>query len=187
MNELNSSYTKHLPTEKPISEDHLCKEYQECDDKLSKIIKSSENMQLITSNSYSNVNNDQIVGYAIKVPRCETPLFISSFNTNGRSQTAEEITSNVEKILIRFGPEKFTSIMSDSAIPMQMAKNNISKKHENIVPLGCLPHIINLIIQDICTMSNNKETCEKIENVVKFFRLKQKQLESKMGKILSSP
>lgn len=142
--------------------------------------KSSKVLQLIT---YRNVNNDQIFGYAIKVPRCEAPLFISSYNTNGRSQTAEEITSNVEKILIRFRPEKFISIMSDNAIPMQLAKENISKTHENIVSLGCVPHAINLIIEDVCTMLDNKEVCEQVQSIVNFFRskdksmIKQKQLE----------
>jgi len=78
---------------------------------------------------------------------------------------------------------------------MKLAKENIKSKYENIEPLGCGPHAINLIIQDVSNKPDFKGVYEEVEDVVSFFRLKRaakamlkkKQSESNIGKFLSYP
>jgi hypothetical protein len=59
--------------------------------------------------------------------------------------TAEEI----KKVLKDIGPEKFSSVVSDGASAMQLAKRIISDEYPRIMPVRCIAHHIQLICSDI--------------------------------------
>ena len=59
--------------------------------------------------------------------------------------TAQEI----EKVLEDIGPERFSSVVSDGASAMQLAKRLISDKYPRIMPVHCIAHHIQLICTDI--------------------------------------
>ena len=59
--------------------------------------------------------------------------------------TAQEI----RKVLTDIGPQRFSSVVSDGASAMQLAKQLISSEFPRIMPVRCIAHHIQLICTDI--------------------------------------
>jgi len=59
--------------------------------------------------------------------------------------TAQEI----KKVLTDIGPQRFSSVVSDGASAMQLAKQLISEEFPRIMPVRCIAHHIQLICSDI--------------------------------------
>jgi len=68
------------------------------------------------------------------------------------------------------GAEKVNSVVTDNASSMRGAWDIIEAKYPHIFCNGCAAHVLNLLIQDICTMGNNEETIKKATAVAKFIR-----------------
>jgi len=50
------------------------------------------------------------------------------------------------------GPTKFAGIVSDNASAMVLAKKLVNDQYEFIMPIRCIAHHINLLINDICKL-----------------------------------
>jgi hypothetical protein len=68
------------------------------------------------------------------------------------------------------GPEKFSAIVSDNASSMVKAKKIVNEKYQNIMPIRCIDHHINLITNDICKLPFAEELLKKCMKVVKYFK-----------------
>src|SRR5436305_10283909 len=76
--------------------------------------------------------------------------FIHSIqNLSKEIHTSQYIAKKIIEVIESVGPKKFSAVMSDNASSMVKAKKLINKKYENIMPIRCIDHQINLITTDI--------------------------------------
>ena len=73
--------------------------------------------------------------------------------------------------------------MSDNASSIVKAKKLVNEKYENITPICCIDHQINLITTDICKLTFAQELLKKCMKVVKFFKASYKAEETLHAKI----
>ncbi|CAG8792110.1 5152_t:CDS:2, partial [Cetraspora pellucida] len=62
---------------------------------------------------------------------------------------ADLLFNEIEKILIKIGPEKFIRVISDNASAIAAACRQINQKYSSIINLRCIVHFVNLISHDI--------------------------------------
>ncbi|KAF0467315.1 zinc finger bed domain-containing protein 1-like [Gigaspora margarita] len=76
--------------------------------------------------------------------------FLYSFHDLSHvSHTADLLFDEIEKILIKIGPEKFIEIISDNASAIFAARRQINQKYPFIFNFRCIVHFVNLISQNI--------------------------------------
>ena len=74
--------------------------------------------------------------------------------------------------------------MSDNASSMIKAKKLINEKYENIMPICCIDHQINLITTDICKLTFAQDLLKKCMKIVRFFKASHKAGEILRAEIL---
>jgi hypothetical protein len=79
--------------------------------------------------------------------RKEYVIKVKDYSKN--SHTGLFTAQEIKKILIDIGPERFSSVVSDGASAMQLAKQLISDEYPRIMPVRCIAHHIQLICTDI--------------------------------------
>lgn len=66
-----------------------------------------------------------------------------------------------------YGPEKFFVVITDNAANEKRSTTLLKGKFDHIVPLGCLSHTLNLLIQDIIKIDSTDKTIKRIADIVK--------------------
>ena len=86
------------------------------------------------------------------------------------SHTASFTANEIEKILNDIGPKKFSTITSDGASAMKLAKAYIMEKFPFILPVRCIAHHIQLICSDIIKkIEFGKKTLSQCQAFVTYF------------------
>src|SRR6266496_6293004 len=70
-------------------------------------------------------------------------------NFSSDHHTAEFLTKQINKIIMKIRPNKISAIISDNAANIAIARSEISFKYPTIMNLKCIAHCFNLISQDI--------------------------------------
>lgn len=132
---LNPAYAEVMPKPRTVSGVLLEKEYNKSFAKLQHILVTSNNLALI-SDGWTNCRGDHIVNFLVKAPG-RSSLFYKSINTTGIYQNADGITDAQCEVLQELGPDKFTSLVTDSAPVMTSAHTKMEERHSNISAFGC--------------------------------------------------
>jgi hypothetical protein len=67
--------------------------------------------------------------------------------------TAQLLAEEIEKVLTKIGPNKFTAVVTDNASNCAAARNIICEKYPFIFNNRCIAHCINLITKNILNIS----------------------------------
>ncbi|MGP1917712.1 MAG: DUF domain-containing protein, partial [Candidatus Hodgkinia cicadicola] len=128
---------------------------------------------------WSNLNNESIINFVVSKP---DPLFVDFVMTKDNRYNARElntilidtmqdtIAELIEKILIKYGPEKFLVIIAEHAANMRAALNIVKEKYPNIVPLGFLAHLLYLLCSDILCCTSVKFFMATVIDIVKIMK-----------------
>ena len=111
--------------------------------------------------------------------------FIHSIqNLSKESHTSQYISEKIIEVIELVGPEKFSAVVSDNASSMVKAKKLVNEKYENITPIRCIDHQINLITTDICKLTFAQDRLKKCMKVVRFFKASHRAEEILRAEIL---
>ena len=92
-------------------------------------------------------------------------------NFSKKSHTGSFLSEKIIEIIEDVGPQKFFSIVSNNASTMVLAKKLIQEKYNNIIPIRCISHHINLLSSDICKLDFANSTLKKCMRIVHFFKM----------------
>jgi hypothetical protein len=110
--------------------------------------------------------------YAFIIITKERKEFVHSIQNFSRdSHTSNFLRNKIIEVINDVGSEKFSSIVSDNASNMVLAKQLVHQKFNNIIPIRCISHHINLISTDICKLDFAKSTLKKCMKLVSFFKM----------------
>jgi replicative superfamily II helicase len=111
--------------------------------------------------------------------------FIHSIqNLSKETHTSQYIAEKIIEVIESVGPKKFSAVVSDNASSMVKAKKLVNEKYENIMPIRCIDHQINLITTDICKLTFAQDLLKKCMKVVRFFKASHKAGEILRAEIL---
>ncbi|XP_065224145.1 uncharacterized protein LOC135848237 [Planococcus citri] len=158
-----------IPPRKAIAKQHLEKHYEEMICNVNEKLKNSDNFHL-QCDGWSNIRNEGIINFMICLPE---PVYIKFVATGSERHTADYIRSEIEKILLEYGPAKFTTIIGDNAKNFQKALNDIKLKYPHITPLRCTAHTLNLLCEDIMQMGPIKAFFENTNQIINHIRKSQ--------------
>ncbi|GBC25662.2 ribonuclease H-like domain-containing protein [Rhizophagus irregularis DAOM 181602=DAOM 197198] len=113
--------------------------------------------------------------------------FIHSIqNLSKESHTSQYIAKKIIEVIESVGAEKFSAVVSDNASSMVKAKKLVNEKYENIMPIRCIDHQINLITTDICKLPFAENLLKKCIKIVRFFKTSHKAGETLRTEILEN-
>lgn len=152
-----------LPSRYRLASTYLDAQYTEMQTEVSKQLQDSKDLHL-QCDGWSNLNNESIINFVVSKP---DPLFVDFVMTKDNRHNARYLAELIEKILIKYGPEKFLVIIADNAANMKAALNIVKEKYPNIVPLGCLAHLLHLLCSDILRCTSVKSFMATVIDIVK--------------------
>ena len=89
---------------------------------------------------------------------------------SNESHTGLFLANEIEEIIKKIGPEKFSAIVTDAGANIQNARKIITEKYQNILNIRCIAHAINLISKDICNTSFANRILTRCNTIVTFFK-----------------
>ncbi|CAG8765698.1 14405_t:CDS:2, partial [Cetraspora pellucida] len=106
------------------------------------------------SNTLLNEEGASIYNFLIITPDHKEFLYALR-DLSHVSHTMDLLFNEIEKILIKIGPEKFIGVISDNASAIAAAHRQINQKYPSIINLHCIVYFVNLISHDIlkCKLS----------------------------------
>lgn len=150
-NKLRPSYR--LPSRKVISTTLLDAEYEKMKLKIDEKLNESKNYNL-QCDGWSNIRNESIINFIITQPK---PVFVEFLATEENKHDTDYLSDQIERVLVKYGPEKFLVVIADNAANMQAAITKVSEKYPHIQTMGCSCHTFNLLCKDIVkTPSSDK-------------------------------
>ena len=97
---------------------------------------------------WTDPKQQSIWAFMIITPSHKEYLY-SLQNFSSDHHTAEFLTKQINKIIMKIGPNKISAIVSDNAANIAAARSKISFKYPTIMNLKCITHCFNLIFQNI--------------------------------------
>ncbi|KAF0397919.1 zinc finger bed domain-containing protein 1-like [Gigaspora margarita] len=169
---LRSSYTP--PTREYLANTLLNEKVIKVNWKTKEYLKTANNLTL-GLDGWTNSQGTSIYNFMIKTS--DHKEFLYAFHDLSYvNHTANLLFDEIEKILIKIGPEKFIGIISDNASAISATHRQIYQKYPFIFNLCCIVHFINLISQNIlkCGLSAHiLKYCNKIYHFFKACHLAQ--------------
>jgi hypothetical protein len=83
--------------------------------------------------------------------------------------TADFVLKEILKVIDNIRFENFSSIISDNASIIVAVKKLINKKYPYVIPVRCIMHHINLLINNIIKYKFSKSTISNCMKIVKYF------------------
>ena len=83
--------------------------------------------------------------------------------------SAAFLTSETVKVIEEIGHEHIAAVVTDNAANMRKLRQNICDKHQGILGLRCMPHLINLVAQDIMKHEWARNVLKSCQTVVNYF------------------
>lgn len=156
------------PGSKKLRTTLLSRVYTDMNESIRQIIADSTNISII-SDGWSNIRNEHLVNYILIIPN-QKPLFYGITDCDGKSQTSMQVAADLVNVIHDIGAEKVVSIVTDNAPNMRSAWKIIEETFPHIYANGCAAHVLNLLIQDICSITKYAETLDRAISVVKFIK-----------------
>src|SRR6266542_167336 len=119
---------------------------------------------------WTDPKQQSIWAFMIITPSRKEYLY-SLQNFSSDHHTAEFLIKQINKIIIKIGPNKISAIVSDNAANIVAARIEISSKYPTIMNLKCIVHCFNLISQDIIKIPFAKRLLRCYSIVVSFFKV----------------
>jgi Protein of unknown function (DUF 659)/hAT family C-terminal dimerisation region len=154
-----------MPSRRTLSEQLLNEKYNEAYMAVDIAIRDAPSLSLIFD-AWTNVNHEPVVGFVIATPR---PFFWKAVHSEDNRHTADYFVEQCSSIIDHFGAQKFTAIVTDNTSTMIKSWRMLEVKYPGIVCLGCLAHVINLLIGDIFKIPLPKGVVDKCNAVINFF------------------
>lgn len=189
LHRLRPSYT--LPSRKAVSTTYLDKEYAGVKFSVDEELKNS-NVLHLQCDGWSNIRNESIINFVITQPK---PFFVEFIPTEEKRHTGEYLGKQIEKIIEKYGADKFYSCIGDNAANMQAGLRVATAKYPHIQVMGCKAHALNLLSKDFLNLPSAKGLFTKAKSIInkikKSHRLHsiflQKQEEKKIKTSLKIP
>jgi hypothetical protein len=89
---------------------------------------------------------------------------------SNESHTGLFLANEIEEIIKKIGPEKFSAIVTDAGANIQNARRIITDKYQNILNIRCIAHAVNLISKDICNTTFANRILTRCNTIVTFFK-----------------
>src|SRR6266496_5027555 len=105
----------------------------------------------------------------IIIPSCKEYLY-SLQNFSSDHHTAEFLTKQINKIIMKIGPNKISAIVSDNTANIAAARSEIYSKYPTIMNLKCITYCFNLIFQDIIKIPFAERLLHHCSIIVFFFK-----------------
>ena len=156
------------PSSKRLRTTLLTKAFNKMQCNVNEIIQDATSVSVV-SDGWSNLRNEHLVNFILIIPN-HKPLFYGFIDCDGQSQTSLQIANDLIKVIEEIGAAKINSVVTDNANTMQGAWNIIEQKFPHIFCNGCAAHVLNLLIQDICSMDGNEDIINKATMVAKFIK-----------------
>ncbi|CAB4484763.1 unnamed protein product [Rhizophagus irregularis] len=171
-----------LPLRQQLSADMLNSEISHIQIKINGIL---ENETCLTLDGWTSPVGQSF--YAFIIFTKSGKEFIHSIqNLSKESHTSQYIAKKIIKVIESVGAGKFSAVVSDNASSMVKAKKLVNEKYENIMPIRCIDHQINLITTDICKLPFAEDLLKKCMKIVKFFKTSHKAGETLRTEILEN-
>lgn len=150
------------------------------------------NVLHLQCDGWSNVRNESIINFVITQPK---PYFVDFVDTEANRHTGDYSGGQIEKVIEKYGPEKFFSCIGDNAANEQAGLRIGTAKHPHIQVFGCVAHALNLLCKDILKLPSACKVFGKVKKVIKKIKkshrlhslLTQKQLEKEIKVTLKLP
>lgn len=141
---------------------------------------------------WSNVRNESIINFVVSQPK---PYFVDFVDTEANRYTGEYLGGQIEKVIEKYGPEKFFSCIGDNAANEQAGLRIGTAKYPHIQVFGCVAHALNLLCKDILKLPSACKVFGKVKKVIKKIKKRhrlhslftQKQLEQEIKVTLKLP
>jgi hypothetical protein len=158
------------PSSRKIGGSLLDYKYEELTEKMRKKIDEAD-IIVIASDGWSNLRNDHLVNYIVISPGVNKPIFYDAVDTKSIRQTSVAVADELLRVIDEVGgPRKVTAVVTDNAPVMKAAWDIIKRKYPTIFGNGCVAHILNLLVQDICNLEHNMSILEKAVSISKFVK-----------------
>lgn len=158
---LRPSYV--VPTVHQLKNPLLDQEYEDVTKARDEAIKEANGVTIVID-GWSNIRKDDIINIILCTPK---PYFYSSTNTEDNRKTAVYMKTLIDPILTKYGPSKFSAIVSDNAANMVKLGNEIQLESKNIFFNGCCAHLLSLLIKDIIEIPEFQVLFEYSNSIVK--------------------
>ncbi|GES94625.1 ribonuclease H-like domain-containing protein [Rhizophagus clarus] len=136
-----------------------------------RVIKELKNAADLTlsCDGWTNSANESIWNFLIHTSNHREYLWCLKDLSN-TSHTGEFLAEIIEEIIDKFGPAKFSAIVTDSGANIRNARQIITEKYKNILNVRCMAHAINLISKDICSTSFANQILTKCNTIITYFK-----------------
>jgi len=91
-------------------------------------------------------------------------------NLSGERHTQELLAEELNQVLEKIGPEKFSAVVTDAGTNVQAARRIITEKYPSILNTRCIAHAINLISKDICKTPFADRMLKYCNTLVTYFK-----------------
>lgn len=176
---------------KLVSTTLLDKEYNSVKFAVEEELRGS-NVLHLQCDGWSNIRNESIINFVITHPK---PLFVDFVPTAENRHTGEYLGQQIEKIIEKYGSQKFYSCIGDNAANMQLGLRKGTAKFPHIEIIGCKAHTLNLLCQDLLALSSANKIFGQAKFIIKKIKkshvlnslFMQKQREKKIATALKIP
>lgn len=134
-----------LPSRFRLASTYLDAQYSEMQCEVKRQLSEAKHLHL-QCDGWSNIRNESIINFVISKPQ---PLFVDFVMSKENKHEASYLAQQIERVMKDHGFEKFFVIIGDNAANMRAAFTLIKGKYPNILPLGCLSHLLHLLCTDI--------------------------------------
>ncbi len=163
-----------LASRKKLSEEILDKQFNDQQTKF-KLTLDRFNYQnkgivgTIMLDSWTDVNRKGVVSFLYTTPLLPKPYLIKSICPGTYSVDGTYIALETIKVIKEIGESRVTSICTDNASNMVLAREKIKEVYPTINNIGCICHWISLIPKDLLKQNQKfKETINKASDIVNY-------------------
>lgn len=147
-----------IPSRKRLGGNLLDLCYNKTKRKVEEALKETPSYLCLTSDGWSNVNNDSIINYMIVAG--EKTYFAESVDTKDTSHSGNFLSADIMRVAKPFA-QKLCGVVMDNTKANKKAGALLEDKHKNWFTHGCVCHALNLLVKDIFT--NKKPSLEKAD------------------------
>ncbi|HEY9300046.1 MAG TPA: DUF domain-containing protein, partial [Phormidium sp.] len=135
-----------VPSRKRLSTTLLDHCYTVMKEKVEKALEETSSFVCITSDGWSNVNNDSIINYmAVASPKT---FFIDCVNMEEKAHTSSFIANDIIRVAKTL-KGKVAGVVMDNTAANKKAGQLLLQAHPNWLVHGCVAHALNLLVRDI--------------------------------------
>ncbi|KAJ3639992.1 hypothetical protein Zmor_003318 [Zophobas morio] len=188
---LRPSFT--LPSRFVLSSRLLDNEYLKIKESVTLELASASYLS-VQLDGWSNVRCEPIINVVLTTPR---PIVYKIIDTQEKKHTAEYMADIIQEVFSEIGVDRIVSVITDNAKNMEKARNIVLEKYpdRSISLYGCVAHIFNLFIKDVCKLEpflKIEELARKIIRKIKYShdnidQFKNYQKEYNTGRTLKLP